>query len=237
MIKAELHCHLFHSSQKMKLAPIYDSVISPQQMIDECLKKDIRILAITDHNTLAGYHVVQHIITSQKLPLILIPGVEISAKEGHILAYNIHTVPKLHQPASTTIQEIHQQGGCAFLAHPFFFWGIKPNPKLPFDGIEAINGSIPDYFNRKALRYAQAHGVTTIAGSDAHQPHNIGQATTLFPDTVKNLQDVIQALKTKQHTLQQLHPFRFNPLYHLYRGLKLSSTSSPYRHLPASTSI
>ena len=82
----------------------------------------MQILAITDHNTLAGYEHARKISS----PLILIPGAEITAtkqdnKHCHILALGIQELKKgvALSSVANVIDYIHEQGGIAIAAHPF----------------------------------------------------------------------------------------------------------------------
>lgn len=79
MSGAELHAHTTAS----------DGTLPPQQVVDLAAELDLEVLAITDHDTMAG--VPEAELQAADLPLEVIPGVEIScASEGaavHLLAY------------------------------------------------------------------------------------------------------------------------------------------------------
>ena len=78
-IYADLHTHTTCS----------DGQLDPLRLLDAAAKRGIRVLAITDHDTLAGWDAAQHVATDH--PVTLIPGVELSVtvgeREVHLLGY------------------------------------------------------------------------------------------------------------------------------------------------------
>lgn len=70
-----------------------DGGLSPQQLIDRAVNFQIDVLAITDHDTTAGLDIAKGHILEKKLPIKLIPGIEISTAwqgfEIHIVGLNI----------------------------------------------------------------------------------------------------------------------------------------------------
>lgn len=83
-MKIDLHSHT-HCS---------DGVLSPADLVARAAEKGVEVLAITDHDTVAGLAAAQHTITEQQIPLQLINGVEISTSwqqlEIHIVGLNIN---------------------------------------------------------------------------------------------------------------------------------------------------
>ena len=70
---------------------ISDGVLSPKEVIDEAYRNDVKVISIADHDTIDAY--TDGIFEYAKSKnIILIPGVEISAKAQksgvHILGYN-----------------------------------------------------------------------------------------------------------------------------------------------------
>ena len=70
-----------------------DGALSPETLIDRAVNYQIDVLAITDHDTVAGLDIAQKHIIDKKLPLTLISGIEISTAwqgfEIHIVGLNI----------------------------------------------------------------------------------------------------------------------------------------------------
>ena len=79
--KADLHTHTIYS----------DGSLSPVELIDKALLNGIKILSITDHDSING--VVEAVSYGKSVGVEIIPGVEISTdvedKEVHLLGYFI----------------------------------------------------------------------------------------------------------------------------------------------------
>ncbi|MBU2871565.1 PHP domain-containing protein [Colwellia sp. E2M01] len=70
-----------------------DGTLSPQTLIDRAVNFQLNVLAITDHDTVAGLDIAQKHIEEKNIPLKLISGIEISTAwqgfEIHIVGLNI----------------------------------------------------------------------------------------------------------------------------------------------------
>lgn len=64
----DLHCHTTAS----------DGALAPMALVDRAIGRDIKTLAITDHDTMAGYRQVKDYAKEQGLHLI--PGIELSSQ-------------------------------------------------------------------------------------------------------------------------------------------------------------
>jgi len=161
-------------------------------------------VAITDHNSLAGYHNALALIKKMKLNILPIPACEITTSGGHILAYGINSeIPQKQTPAAT-IDQIHNQDGLAFAAHPFNdfpFIGrhIRLSDQiynLPLDGLEVYNSAIPIRNNRLAASAASKLNLPGTCSSDAHTASEIGRAVTVFPSDTDSVPKFLHYLKT-----------------------------------------
>ena len=77
MIKLDLHVHSQYSE---------DGAGSPKDIIRSLKKKGLQGMVITDHNTVKGSLKAVKIAPKD---FIVIPGIEISTADGHMLALNI----------------------------------------------------------------------------------------------------------------------------------------------------
>jgi len=86
-----------------------DGGLSPQSLIDRAANFQIDVLAITDHDTVAGLDIAQKHIDEKKIPLKLIDGIEISTAwqgfEIHIVGLNINK----NNPELTALIALQQQ--------------------------------------------------------------------------------------------------------------------------------
>lgn len=80
--KYDLHCH----------STVSDGALSPMALVKRAQEKGVTTLALTDHDTTAGYNEAK--IAADKLNLRLIAGIELSAswqgKTFHIVGLNIN---------------------------------------------------------------------------------------------------------------------------------------------------
>ena len=77
MLKLDLHIHSQYSE---------DGIGSPEEIIKNLKRRGLQGMTITDHNTLEGS--LKAIKIAPK-DFIVIPGVEISTLDGHLIALNI----------------------------------------------------------------------------------------------------------------------------------------------------
>jgi predicted metal-dependent phosphoesterase TrpH len=150
-------------------------------------------VAVTDHDTIETA-----LKLSERKDFLIIPGVEVTAKHGHILAFDITKpiLPKMD--VLTTINEVHEAGGIAIAAHPTALYRgeLRKHMTQEFDAIEVINASsIPFGFSNSINRMlAQQFSLPQTGGSDAHYAPEIGMAYTLV-DADLDKDEIIAAIK------------------------------------------
>ena len=80
-IRADLHVHTIYSK---------DSLITPKDLIFYAKKRGLNAVAVTDHNQLEGAWKI-----ARETDFLIIPGMEISSSDGHIVALNVkELIPK-----------------------------------------------------------------------------------------------------------------------------------------------
>ncbi len=134
-------------------------------------------VAISDHNQIRGS--LEAVSRYSTHGLVVIPSVEISSSDGHIVGLGLKELVERDLTAEETIEKIHRAGGLAIAAHPYdkFRSGVGDlSWRLEFDAIE-INGHCL-YGNRKARDMARRHGKPLVGGSDAHALGDIGSVAT-----------------------------------------------------------
>jgi predicted metal-dependent phosphoesterase TrpH len=130
---------------------------------------------------------------------LIIPGVEVTTAEGHLLCIGA-TLPYLKgRPAREVCDLIHERGGLAIPPHPYdlFRAGIRLSTleKLPVDAIEVFNAATTlRRYNSYAFKYAQLRGLPMTAASDAHHEAAIGTAYTILNTDELSVRSVLSQI-------------------------------------------
>jgi predicted metal-dependent phosphoesterase TrpH len=153
---------------------------SPEDVVEAAVDAGLDGLAITNHDTLEGYEAVNALAPAN---LTVIPGVEVTTTQGHLLALDINEVPPQTDPLAV-IHTVHEQDGVAILSHPFdrlreYYTGNLDGIAAEIDGVEVLNSRciVPQY-NRNARSFAEQRDLPITGGSDAHFPMEVGRAYT-----------------------------------------------------------
>src|SRR5207245_1149589 len=142
----DLQSHSVHS----------DGALPAAEVVERAAQAGVELLALSDHDTISG--VAEALATGERIGIRVVPAVEISAvddgasepRELHILGYNIEGRPAFRMRETPTVAQaidaIHEAGGVAVWAHPF--WDISEPPEvldsierfhaLGIDGVEAF---------------------------------------------------------------------------------------------------
>ncbi len=154
---------------------------SPAAVVEAALSAGVDGIAITNHDTLEGYAAVADLAPEE---LTVIPGVEVTTSQGHLLALDVREAPPQEDPRSV-IDHVHEQGGLAILSHPFdrlreHYTDDLDEIATRVDGVEVLNSRcvFPRY-NRRAREFARTYGLAMTGGSDAHFPMEVGRARTV----------------------------------------------------------
>ncbi|PIP24003.1 MAG: metal-dependent phosphoesterase [Candidatus Nealsonbacteria bacterium CG_4_10_14_0_2_um_filter_38_17] len=218
-MKIDLHCHSYYS----------DGISSPYKLIKGALKKGLDGIAITDHGTMRGWREVKKTADNG---LFLIPGEEISTKQGDILALFLRKeINGEGKDITEVAKEIKNQKGIVIIPHPFN--RPKRFEKLEnyldiIDGIEVLNARWPFVSpDKKALSFAKHNNLAMTGGSDAHYYKEVGYSYTRA-ENAKNLDDFKNAILKKQTKAEgKKAPLRYLSLRPLaiwgFRGFYLRS--------------
>ena len=78
--RADLHIHSFGGSHDVK-----DLSMTPSSIVSTAAAERLRLIAVTDHNEIGN--VEETIKSASGTPLLVIPGVELTTPQGHLLVY------------------------------------------------------------------------------------------------------------------------------------------------------
>jgi len=186
-VRLDLHNHTLHSP---------DSRVEPAALVHRARALGLDGLAITDHNSVAGVRAA--IEEARDLPgLLVIPGIEVSSAEGHVLGFGVSEGIPRDLPARETVDRIVAAGGVAVAAHPYRFWsglGEASTRGANFSAYEARNARTLRAGNERADRLAGMQRVGRTGGSDSHFLHEHGAAFTIVEGGPSSLGDTLQAL-------------------------------------------
>jgi predicted metal-dependent phosphoesterase TrpH len=160
LIQADLHIHTKYS---------FDSSINPKSLVDQLYSHpSIKVIAITDHDTVEGYHKVQELASAYP-DVLVIPGIEIGTPLGDLIVLGTDEAPPKPWNVNDVISFARERDGVVIVPHPFREYGLGSSAKLyAVDAIEALNGSTSLHANKLAENLAKEMGLPGVAGSDAH---------------------------------------------------------------------
>ncbi len=181
---ADLHVHTIHS---------VDGTATTAAVLKYAAHQtDLDVIAITDHDTVRGG--LEGLELASKYAIEVIPGIEITSREGHVLALWVEKDIPAGLSLKETIHRIGELGGLAIIPHPMHrtaygvsaeaIFGILDHPHLAriLVGIETFNAGLilQRNINRKARQLADMLPLAQVANSDAHTPWMVGAARSEF---------------------------------------------------------
>ena len=205
MGKADLHLH----------TNLSDGMASIEDLLEYVqYKTDLDVIGITDHEDVRGGLIAQELAEKHKYRFQVVPGAEITTRQGHLLAVFIEHTPKIFQPLEKTLEDIHNQGGLAIAPHPLSWLtrsiGGKNIEKIinrneigvMFDGIETANASLAGRITAKKVQHLNKMSwqLPELGASDGHHLLQIGSGWTSFEGTTPQaLKEAIQSNTTFAH--------------------------------------
>lgn len=191
-MKVDLHLHDNKYST--------DSHISIEEIVREAKRKGLDGIALTNHENPDVVKEIDELV--EKYDFVIFPGVEYLTKDGDIVAFGIDKLPEEQMSAQEFIEYVDKFGGTCTAAHPYRTNNRGLEDKLytvkGLTAIEGYNGSTSDYHNGLAVKAGKELGIQVIGSSDAHVVEKVGVYATLLPYKVKNVRELIEALKTNR---------------------------------------
>jgi len=183
-VRADLHVHSTYSK---------DSLITPKDLVYYAKKRGLNAVAVTDHNQLEGAYKI-----AKETDFLIIPGMEVSSADGHIVALNVHELIPRGFSAVETVERIHGAGGVAIACHPYvLFKGcLREKVCSSFDAIETINARAFPFKKsvKKAEEAAEHLKLSRVAGTDAHYGPQIGYCYTVIEASEASVEAIAKAI-------------------------------------------
>ncbi|MBN9493372.1 phosphotransferase [bacterium] len=188
MGKADLHIHTRVSDG---MATISDVLAYVHE------RTELDLIAVTDHEDVTGGLRARELAAKRAYPFEVVPGVEVTTLQGHLLGIGVEESPKSFRRVESTLEMIHAQGGIAIIPHPMS-WLTRSLSKrtiervcaladrsVGFDAIETANPSPAGKVRARAAMALNAGrwGLAETGSSDAHHLPHIGTGWTEFEGT------------------------------------------------------
>lgn len=215
MGKADLHIHTTYSPDGTATVPAVLEHVARTRAVD--------LIAITDHDVVDG--ALEALELAPYYGVEVIPGIEISTADGHLLALFVTKPIPPGRPLVESIEAVAEQGGICIAAHPGGWWdwslqettiqAALAQPKIAdtLVGLEEYNASLPLLIqNQQAATMNQRLQLAQVHNSDAHMLWMIGNSATHFPG--KGAAALRHALRTGT-TVGTIapRPYHFLPSY------------------------
>ncbi|HEV2317604.1 MAG TPA: PHP domain-containing protein [Thermoplasmata archaeon] len=188
LYRLDLHVHSQYSP---------DSSLDLGRIMDYLGTAGLQGFALTDHNTVAGHGTLRTL--QERYPRCwFIPGVEVSAREGHVLVYGVSEAPRRNLSVEEVAEWAEARGGVTALAHPFRWMhgaGRRVAERARVRCVEGRNGRSSAVANGRAELIAARRGLGTVGGSDAHEPTSVGRSFTEFSSEVDSVDGILDALR------------------------------------------
>ncbi len=204
----DLHMHTIRHSP--------DSAIDPMALVRRARALGLDGVVITEHDWLWTEEELDELRAAAG-DLLVFTGIEVSALEGHFLAHGVtdpFSVPR-GIPVSDLCRVVHDQGGAVVAAHPFR-WGqpfdeIVAESSPDLDAMELMTGNMDERCRTLANEFWKKTGWRGLGSSDAHQEPALGVCYTVFEDTIRDLSDLIDALRSGSTTPRERRGNRLGP--------------------------
>lgn len=197
--RIDTHTHSHYSA---------DGVSHPLAMIEAARRVGLSGFVLTDHDSHRGVDFLRRegwVREDGKAvdDFLVIPGQEVSTREGHVLVIGILFPPQPGISCYELLKAVHEMGGLCIAAHPFDparrGVGRRVLEAAGFDAIEVCNAA--SWFpglNGRANSFARRHAAVATAGSDAHHPDAMGRAHQIFDLPELSVAAVLTALGAGQ---------------------------------------
>lgn len=198
----DLHCHTFPLSN--------DSFLSPDQLIERAKAVGLDGVCLSEHDSAWEPRKVREL--AERHNFLIIPATEVTTEDGHILVFGLNRyVSGMHQLPQLT-RLVAEAGGAMIAPHPYRqfapllrmdddFWTMAleraaASPAFQYVcALEAINGRSSQDESLFSWQLCARLGLPAVAGSNAHEPSDVGTCATRFQRSIADVEDLSRELK------------------------------------------
>jgi len=230
---ADLHIHTAFS---------FDGTASIPAVLRRAKQRGLDIIAITDHDAIAGALLAAELASQYDLQVI--PGIEITTAEGDLLALSIQQLVPAGLSLMETVMRVGELGGFCIAPHPtaeglsMHSLGAYAIRQTLRDrdaahiliGIETYNAQLLDCTaNDSAKILAERSDIAQTGASDAHFIDAIGLGATIFPgNTIQQLEAALRTATTRVRRSPHWNPAHILGTWAVRRlAFKISSHFRP----------
>lgn len=204
----------------------FDSLTPPKVVLEMARRRGLDGVAIVDHDTIEGALATMR--ANKREDFLVIPGIEVKSDRGDIIGLYLSRDIKSRVFAEV-IDEIHAQGGIAYVPHPVRTFGAENLPALraehpDIELWELFNGRYGKREFREAeAMFAEMQIQGPLCGSDAHHFWEVGIFRTLLPELPRDPQTLLAL--SKQATLDAAVRSDFE----LRAGIRMGELTKTYK--------
>jgi predicted metal-dependent phosphoesterase TrpH len=194
-MKFDLHLHTTQHSP--------DSRMDPLALCRRAQELGLDGFVITEHDWLWTEPELEN-LRVQYPDLVILAGIEVTAREGHFLVYGVHNPFAFPRgiPVADLCREVHRQGGAVVAAHPFR-WGqpfdeILREEQPELDGLEVMTNNMDANCRRRAAEILRQRPLAGMGSSDAHQEDVVGICYTEFTVPIRGARDLVAAIRGRR---------------------------------------
>ena len=180
-----------------------DSMMSPEELIEAAREAGLDGVVITEHDALWEPEELAE-LADRAEGLTVLSGVEISTREGHVLAFGLTDLDECPPGVALAdlVEVARAQGAALVAAHPYRwdqdFDAIIAEHGPVFDALElASNNVLPEMREQIEAMLRRCPTMGATGSSDAHDVETVGCYYSEFPGPVGSIREFVKALRAR----------------------------------------
>ncbi len=192
MLKADLHLHCSDD-------PKDELPYSFEDLLERAVSLGFNALSLTLHNKL--YFPKRYRRLAEEKGVLLVPGVELRLEGADVLVYNVSRREVEQVSKLRHLERLKRKDSLIVAPHPFLPFADSLKEKLEahaslFDAVEHtfFHAKFFSFWNKKAKRFAERHGLPLIGNGDVHDLSLMGYTYSLVK-AGRTVEGVVRAVK------------------------------------------